>query len=146
MGIFDKFKKSNVLNNEIENIARKNSNTAVDYAKSFAKNFDYSSNSIKGLEEILDYYSNDIFKSSPTENQIWSMALIFGSYLGEVMLKNGLFKKSFSWEKDDTSNIPLLSDDCGNHITPIDKVYKRLVNGAEDNIVSFYELFMESNL
>lgn len=44
------------------------------------------------------------------------------------------------------SFIPLLSDDCGNHITPINKVYKRLVNGAEDNIVLFYELFMESNL
>ena len=92
----------------------------------------------KGKGKLWEYSIN-------LRNQIWSMALIFGSYLGEVMLKNGLFKKSFSWEKDDTSNIPLLSDDCGNHITPIDKVYKRLVNGAEDNIVSFYELFMESN-
>ncbi len=62
------------------------------------------------------------------------------------MLKNGLFKKRFSWRKEDMSNIPLLSDDCGNYITPIDKVYKRLVNGAEDNIVSFYDVIMENHL
>ncbi len=74
----------------------------------------------------------------------------YGSYIWLIFrrsyVKKRSFQKSFSWEKDDTSNIPLLSDDCGNHITPIDKVYKRLVNGAEDNIVSFYEVFMESNL
>ena len=49
------------------------------YGKSFQKEFDYSSNSIEALEEILDYYSKDLSKSSPTENQIWSRALIFGS-------------------------------------------------------------------
>ena len=61
----------------------------------------------------MDYYSKDLSKSSPTENQIWSMALIFGSYLGEVMLKNGLLKNKFSWKTDNTSNILVLSDDCG---------------------------------
>lgn len=141
MGILDKFKKKSSKNIEIENLAR----TAVDYAKSFQKKFDYSPNSINDLEEILDYYSKDISKSHPTENQIWSMTLIFGSYLGEVMLKNGLFKKGFTWGKDNTSNIPLLFDDSGNYITPNDKVYKRLVNGIEDNIVSFYEVIMEIN-
>lgn len=141
MGILNKFNK----NIATENSARKNSDTAVNYAKSFQKKFDYSPNSINDLEEILEYYSKDISKSHPTENQIWSMALIFGSYLGEVMLKNGLFKKGFTWGEDDTSNIPLLFDDSGNYITPNDKVYKRLVNGIGDNIVSFYEVIMESN-
>ena len=141
MGIFNKFNKTI----EIETLARKNSDTAVNYAKSFQKKFDYSPNSINDLEEILEYYSKDIFKSHPTENQIWSMALIFGSYLGEVMLKNGLFKKGFTWGKDDTSNIPLLFDDNGSYIAPNDKVYKRLVNGIGDNIVSFYEVIMGSN-
>ena len=30
-----------------------------------------------------------------------------------------------------------------NNITPVDKVYKRLVNGAEDNVISFYQMAME---
>lgn len=142
MGIFDKFRRKGNKDDTIENSARKHCKTAVDYAKSFQKKFDYSPDSIKDLEEILEYYSNDISVSQPTENQIWSMAIIFGSYLGEVMLKNGLGEKGFHWGKDENADIPLLSDQNGNFITPNDKVYKRLVNGAEDNIVSFYDIIM----
>lgn len=145
MGIFDRFnrqKKEN-NNNEIEIMAKKNSATAIDYAKDFDKEFDYSKKSIVSLEEILDYYSNDISKSKPTENQIWSMSLIFGSYLGEVMLKNGLSEKGYLWGKSNSSNIPLLIKEDGSYITPNDKVYKRLVDGNVDSVISFYELAME---
>lgn len=147
MGIFDRLKKSKQntanKNNEIEILAKKNSATAVDYAKAFNKKFDYSQNSIVDLEEILDYYSNDISKSKPTENQIWSMSIIFGSYLGEVMLKNGLSEKGYRWGKDNSSNIPLLIGSDKSYLTPNDKVYKRLVNGNIDNIVSFYKFAVE---
>ncbi|WP_124100126.1 hypothetical protein [Ruminococcus sp. Marseille-P6503] len=146
MGLFYRFKKrEQKANNEVENNAVKNSNTAVSYAKSFKKHFNYSKKSINDLEEILDYYSNDISKSNPTENQIWSMAVIFGSYLGEVMLKNGLAEKGYKWAKDGSSNIPLLADENGSFITPNDKVYKRLVNGKEDSIISFYDVMMDCN-
>ena len=130
-------------NNKIN--AEKNSATAIKYAKSFGRKLDYSKDSIKDLEEILDYYANDISKSKPTENQIWSMAVIFGSYLGETMLKNGLAQRGYVWGKDNTSDIPLLSGADGSHVTPNDKVYKRLVNGKEDDIVSFYDVVMEMN-
>lgn len=143
MGLFDKFKKKNKkTNNEFETTAIKNSNTAIKYAESFQKYFDYSKKSINDLEEILDFYSNDISESKPTENQIWSMSIIFGSYLGETMLKNGLAKKGYQWGIDKSSNIPLLVNDNGNFITPNDKVYKRLVNGKEDSIISFYDVIM----
>jgi len=146
MGIFDNFKKNRKKsNNEMEHIAIKNSNNAISYAESFQKNFDYSKKSINDLEEILDFYSNDISESKPTENQIWSMSIIFGSYLGETMLKNGLAKKGYKWGKDNSSNVPLLVNDNGNSfITPNDKVYKRLVNGKEDNIISFYDVIMNN--
>ncbi len=42
-----------------------------------------------------------------------------------------------------TGNIPLLRADDEKYVTPIDKIYKRLVNGAEDNVVSFYQMMME---
>ena len=125
--------------NELDNRIKGYSATAIDYAKEFNKKLDYSPKSIEDLEEILDFYSKDIPVSKPTDNQIWSMSIIFGSYLGETLLKNGLLEKGYSWIKDGSSTIPLLIGKDGWHSTPIDKVYKRLVNGNEDDVVSFYK-------
>ena len=66
------------------------------------------------------------------------MAIIFGSYLGETLLKNGLSEKGFVWGKEPSSNIPLLIRNDSAYLTPNDKVYKRLVNGSEDSVISFY--------
>ena len=71
------------------------------------------------------------------------MSLIFGSYLGEVMLKNGLSKRGYCWGIQNTGIIPLLMAGNEKYITPVDKVYKRLVNGAEDQVVSFYKRMIE---
>lgn len=142
MGILDRFKRKPAGESSVEDAAKKLSETAVRYAESFQKKLDYSAGSIKDLEEILDYYASDLLKSRPTEQQIWSMALIFGSYLGEVMLKSGLAEKGYAWE---SSAVPLLLGRSGDYITPNDKVYKRLVNGAEDAIVPFYEFLMSDH-
>ena len=79
MGILDRLKRGKWTSKEeysgIVNNAKKNSMTAVEYAKSFQKEFNYSEMSIGDLEEILDYYSNDLLESRPTENQVWSMSL-----------------------------------------------------------------------
>ena len=107
--------------------------TAVEYAKSFQKEFNYSEMSIGDLEEILDYYSKDLLESRPTENQVWSMSLIFGSYLGEVMLKNGLSERGYCWGIQNTGDIPLLMAGDEKYITPVDKVYKRLVQRIINN-------------
>ena len=143
MGLFDIFKrkKQNIKNTNSEwtDYAQKMCATAIEYATEFNKTLDYSENSIVDLEEILDWYSKDIAVSKPTENQIWSMSIIFGSYLGETLLKNGLIEKGFAWGKEKSSNIPLLIKDNGCYITPNDKVYKRLVNGSVDSIISFYQ-------
>ncbi len=145
MGLFDKLKKRNKenANKEVEIFAKNYSATAVDYAKHFNKNFDYSKDSIADLEEILDYYSKDISVSKPTENQIWSMSVIFGSYLGEALLKNGLSQKGYSWANVGSSNIPVLIRSDGSYLTPNDRVFKRLVNGPEDSVVSFYQYALE---
>lgn len=142
--IFKKAKQN--TKNELDNIIKGYSATAVDYAKDFNKKFNYSPKSIEELEEILDFYSKDIPVSKPTDNQIWSMSIIFGSYLGETLLKNGMLEKGYSWEKEDPSHIPLLIGKDGWHVTPVDKVYKRLVNGNEDNIVSFYKVALKELL
>ncbi len=142
MGFFDVFKNRNQdsknANNEWTVYAQKMCATAIEYANEFNKKLDYSENSITDLEEILDWYSKDISISKPTENQIWSMAIIFGSYLGETLLKNGLSEKGFVWGKEPSSNIPLLIRDNSAYLTPIDKVCKRLINGSDDSVIPFY--------
>ena len=142
MGLFDvfKYRKQNMQNTNSEwtAYAQKMCATAMEYANEFNKKLDFSENSIADLDEILDWYSKDISASKPTENQIWSMAIIFGSYLGETILKNGLSEKGYTWGKESSSNIPLLTGNDGAYLTPIHKVYKRLVNGSEDSVISFY--------
>lgn len=144
MGLLDIFKskKATATDNDIQwsLYAQKMCITAIEYANEFNKKLDYSENSIIDLEEILDWYSKDISISKPTENQIWSMSIIFGSYLGEMLLRNGLSQKGFIWGKEASSNVPLLIKDDGTYLTPNDKVFKRLVNGSEDSVVSFYRL------
>jgi hypothetical protein len=73
----------------IEEYIQNMSEKAVKY-----KSFSFSENDINELEEILDYYSNDLKgnffnrlikkfnKTTPTDNQIYSMSIIWGSYLG----------------------------------------------------------------
>ena len=142
MGLFDVFKgrKQNAEKQSSEWAARaeKMCAHAIEYGNEFNKNLDFSENSIADLEEILDWYSKDIAISKPTENQIWSMAIIFGSYLGETLLRNELAKKGFAWGTEASSDIPVLIKDDGSYLTPNDKVFKRLVNGSEESVVSFY--------
>ncbi len=129
---------------------------AVQYGKSFSKKLDYSERSLKDIEEILDYYYKDlkgnlirnIFRKiknqQQTDSQIWSMATIWGVYVGEVMCKNNQHRCKWVYE-DGFGSGPFLhiKVDNNNRACPIDKVYKRLKNGAEDNIVSFYNIFKD---
>jgi hypothetical protein len=127
---------------------------AVRYAKGFSKNLDFSEESIKDVEEILDYYCKDvkgsplknlirkIKKEEPTNNQVWSMATIWGAYIGEVICRKNPGKCIWVYE-DEFGNGPFLhiKVDNNNRAHPIDKAFKRLKNGPEDNVVSFYDIF-----
>lgn len=136
MSLFKRKPKQKSFSDSIEYF----SNTAIKYAQSFDKEFDYSEDSVKDLEEILDWYSNDISESNPTDNQIWSMAKIFGVYLGQVIIKN--CGNGYVWCDTDNS-IPVIKK--GELvIAPIDKVYKRLVYGPEDSVVSFYDVIVDN--
>lgn len=128
------------MKDRIEEFVENMSNKAIEYAKSFEKNFNYTENNIKDLEEILDYYSNDLKSSNPIESQIYSMSLIWGSYLGKLLKMHINFE--LCWVKEDVFGVgEIIHLKSGeNRIFPVEKVYKRLINGKEDNIISFYEL------
>lgn len=122
---------------------------AVAYAESFGVILDYSRTSIKEIEKILDYYSRDLAGRShdekPTERQIWSMAMIWGAYIGEVLRRE--IGQNCSWCFEDVFgdgevlHIRLLNKDF--RAFPIDKVYKRFINGSEDNVCSFFDIILQ---
>ena len=140
MGLFHPWKKPKESEGkkDLASFMKGYSATAMDYGRDFHKTLDYSAGSVEDLEEILDFYAKDIAVSQPTDHQIESMAILFGAYLGETLLHNGLAQKGYGWGKDTSSQRPLLVSRDGCLLTPIDKVYKRLVNGQEDNVMSFY--------
>jgi len=142
MGIFRKDKFEPKVSGVFDNIDM--CKTAIEYAKSFGVKLDYSSKSLKAVDyKILEYYSNDLSVSNPSEHQIWCMALIWGTYLGETLLGTGL--TGFTWYLPPEEDIPILiqkNNDLATEITPIHKTYKRLVNGIEDSIVSFYDVML----
>ncbi len=130
------------MNETIEEYLQSMGKKAVEYAKSFDVVFTYSEKDVKDLEEILDYYSNDLknAKDKPSKNQIYSMSLIWGSYLGELIIK--YINPKLSWGKEDVfgDGEIIHLQDGDTRIFPIDKVYKRLINGKEDSIISFYDV------
>ncbi len=70
-------------------MARKNSNTAVEYVR-IKKDFDYSKNSLKSLEEIVVYYSNDILKVSNRKSN-----MEYGCYIWFLFRRSNVKKRFF---------------------------------------------------
>lgn len=49
-----------------------------------------------------------------------------------------LFECGYEWTVD--SNEPCLNKDNNNKMFPIAKVWKRIINGTEDSVKSFYDI------
>ena len=111
---------------------------AVQTAKEWDLSLDYSAESIASLEELAQM----IYKANKSQhlpdNVVWNAAATYGAYLGETLLRNGLRELGFEWADDGEGNIVIRRDD--NWMSPITKVHKRLVNGPEDNLESFYSV------
>src|SRR5438105_3617047 len=72
---------------DIEEIAKAYSLDAVDIAaKNFDVQLDWSEESIRDVEQILNRL-HDSLTQAPAEETIWVFAKSFGSYLGEVFRK-----------------------------------------------------------
>ena len=134
------------LNQKIMNYAQ----TATIYAKKFKKTLNFSSDSIRAVEKMLDYFSRDLncgfikraikklFKKELTETHVTAMAYIWGAYVGEtIRLRLG---EECKWVDGDAScnefGLYLLHEDT--KINPIEKVYKRLKFGPSENVRVYY--------
>jgi len=127
---------------------------AIQESKKFSKELDYSEKSLQDVEEILDSINKDIkgnimknifrkLKNQvPTDSEIWSMATVWGAYVGEVMCRNNQDRCKWMYEHiPGSGSVLFIQVDNNNQANPMEKVYKRLKNGPEDNVVSFYNVF-----
>lgn len=130
--------------------AKRLANLAVSYAKQMGYTFDYSAACVEQLETILNEYSEELMADQSeqiTEKQIWSMSLIWGAYLGETIRRQTT--SNVRWlQEEDTKEVYLINENQGK-VYPVTKVQKRLREGLQDNVVSFYDVslaFLEGKL
>lgn len=134
MGLFRKKQENNPTALRMKSLAEK----AVEHGRRFNYDFDYKRESVEELEDVLDKYETTTKRLHTSDEELWELSLIFGAYLGEVLLLTGLKRAGFRWEE--IGGIPLLKKDEKTNISPVSKVFKRLKNGSEDNIKPFFDI------
>ncbi|HEU5402253.1 MAG TPA: DUF3806 domain-containing protein [Terriglobales bacterium] len=125
-------------------------NSAVEHArKHWSTELDFSPRSIEDVELILARmhesiprrFYEKVYKRGPTPDQMATLSLAYGAYLGEVI------RREFggTWRKEDVNGEPAIAlvFDPKNMLFPVGKVWKRLHNGSEDNVCRFYEIYSE---
>lgn len=134
MGLFRKKQEDNPTALKMKSFAEK----AVEYGKKFNYDFDYKRESVDELEDVLDKYESATKKVKASDEEIWELSLIFGAYLGEVLLRTGLKHSGFVWTEE--NGIPILKKNDQTKVSPVSKVFKRLKTGREDNIKPFFDI------
>lgn len=114
---------------------------AVQYAKQNGIELDYTRESIQNVDDFLGacHDSIDRYATDEGAKTLWNVAVLFGTYVGEMLLRSGLSEKGYVWMKDD--GLPILGiPDKQTAVSPITKAHKRIINGAEDSMKSFIDV------
>jgi hypothetical protein len=125
-------------------------NSAVEHArKCWSTELDFSSRSIEDVELILARMHDSIprkiheklYKRGPTPEQMATLSIAYGAYLGEVI------RREFggTWSKEEVNGEPAIALVFTLHakIFPPAMVWKRLNHGDQDNVLRFYQLLCE---
>lgn len=114
---------------------------AIENAAELGVALSYRPEDIAVLENrIMPIFSEWLRDGTITADRgAWNLAVLFGVYLGETMLRNFAAEYGYHWGTPE-GNFPVLMKDEGNQMSPITKVHKRILNGTEDSIKSFYDV------
>ena len=112
---------------------------AVAYAAPSGMVLDFSKESIPKVDEILLAYYDHLAEYDGEEGKstLWNLAVHFGIYLGETMLRVSLTDKGYDWHISD--GMPILKKE-NNELSPITKAHKCILNGPEDSVKSFFDI------
>lgn len=99
----------------------------------FGREADYSEAFIPEVENILQLLHLSMASERPSDDDIGFFCNMFGSYLGETYRRH----RGGEWGTSD-GNTPTLCFGSGYKSYPWARVYKRLINGEEDNVHVWY--------
>ena len=113
---------------------------AVAYAAQSDIQLDFSAESFKRVDDILGSYHEHLseYQGEDGAKTLWNIAVHFGIYLGETLLRLQLESQGYQWCIAD--GLPILEKDARNQMSPITKAHKRILNGPEDSVKSFCEV------
>ncbi len=103
----------------------------------FGVELDFSDESIRRLEGVLQKLRARLAEAQPTEQQVVRLAKMFGSYLGEVLRRNhGAQWGIVTLEGQPTPGMRI--DRGGTACWPWGRLQNRLAGGAEDSVWQYY--------
>lgn len=127
---------------KIAEIAAAYSLDAVDLAAAnFSVKLDWSDGSVKNVEEILGRLHDEMARSKPPEDAVWTFAKAFGSYVGEVLRRH--HGGEWGMVTLNGQTFPGIQQDGHRLCWPWGRAHKRIVNGPEDNIWHYYQLMIK---
>lgn len=125
---------------------------AVDYCQqAFGLPLDFSEESIKSIEEVLTRlhaslprgFLSRLFKRGPSPEQIDTICKMLGGYVGEVMRRHWGGAWKLGSDVAPGQVIVTLELPGGTDVWPQFKVAKRLSNGPEDNVWSYFRVLKD---
>jgi hypothetical protein len=110
----------------------------------FHLELDYSPQSLRNLDDVLEDFRN----SGRTSHELGGGATCFGCYLGEVLIRNlgGQWRGREEVGFQQTASPIVLAFSVEMACNPLGKVCKRIDNGAEDSLTSFYRMLQPNVL
>jgi hypothetical protein len=112
---------------------------AVEKARAFDTQLDYSENSLMEVEVILAQLAGEAQGEATSPETVGETCKIWGSYLGEVVRRR--FGGEWSVETYPGKQFATLTLSIGgNKLFPTMKVHRRLTQGEDDNVWSFYKM------
>ena len=109
---------------------------AVDYGTQLGKTLVYTPGSVMALDEMLALYHESVDEVEPTESQLYSLALLFGCYLGEC-IRRAVPESGCHWVA--VEGEPVL-DQQGVRFGPVSKVYRRLIDCEEEGLIPYFHV------
>lgn len=107
---------------------------AVETAREFSARLDYSEQSVMALETILARLA-----AEPLAQDVAEVCKMWGSYLGEVVRRR--FGGEWTIETYPGKQFATLTlNVAGNKLFPTMKIHRRLTQGRDDNVWSFYRM------
>jgi len=123
----------------VESMVRAYSQAAVEMAREFKATLDYTENSVMDIEAILAQFAQDLASGKPPADEMDEMCKLWGCYLGEVVRRR--FGGEWDIETYPGKEFATLTLNVGgNKLFPSMKIHRRLTEGDNDNVWTFYKM------